>query len=180
MLSLRDPYVRLALLSHLARYAAEGPGEALEAAGIRARQAAQLRELKAMDLIALADHPGFPIALNCDLAKLDTALRFVSRLNQARSLELYFIKNGASSRMMRRLFKLSKRATHRRRLEHGCWCASGRLRLPEGDMRERIIRAWFYEEHQDIRVRYYLLHRSFPEFSMAVLEAVVRADEYES
>jgi hypothetical protein len=148
----------------------------LSAAGIHEDQIEKLRELKAMDLIHLADMHGFPIGVTFELERLESALRTVAMLNRAKSLELYFVRNGASSRMMHTLFKTRHKATRMRRREHGCWLPPGRARLPRRSLRDRIIRLWSAIEDTDPRIRYYTLHRSFPDIPIAVLEAVVLAE----
>jgi hypothetical protein len=178
MLTLRDPHVRLVLLSHFAARAASGEKSDLQAAGIHGDQITRLLELNTMDLIALAEMPTFSIAVAFELDRLEAALRTASMLSQARSLEAYFIKNGASSRMMYALFKSRKVLTRQRRREQGCWMPPGRTRLPERALREQILRVWCSIKQRDSRLRYYLLHRSFPHVAIAVLEAVILADDH--
>ena len=59
----------------------------------------------------------------------------------------------------------------------------GRRPLPAKEVREQIVRVWnavnSANPRDDLRLRYYLLHRSFPELAIATLEAVIRADEGE-
>jgi len=176
MLSLRDPHVRLVLLSHIASRAAAGAVSELSAAGIHEDQVAKLRELKAMDLINLADMHDFPIGITFELARLEAALRGVAMLSRAKSLELYFVRNGASTRMMHRLFKTQHKITRKRRREHGAVLPPGRARLPGRALRDRILRVWFSLDDRDARIRYFMLHRAFPDLAIAVLEAVIRSE----
>ena len=176
MLPLRDPHVRLVLLSHIASRAAAGAAAELNAAGIEDEQVEKLRELKAMDLINLADMHGFPIGVTFELVRLEAALRGVAMLNRAKSLELYFVRNGASSRMMHTLFKTKHKATRERRKEQGAWLPPGRARLPRGALRDRIVRVWLSIKESDARIRYYLLHRSFHDIPIAVLEGVILSE----
>jgi len=173
MLPLRDPHVRLVLLSHIVSRAAAGATAELSAAGIHEDQVGKLRELNAMDLINLADMHGFPIGVTFELVRLEASLRTLSMLNHAKSLELYFVRNGASSRMMHTLFKTRHKATRKRRQEHGAWLPPGRARLPRRSLRDRIVRVWFSIKDRDARIRYYMLHCSFPDIPIAVLEAVI-------
>ena len=115
MLPLSDPHVRLVLLGHIASRAAAGATAELSAAGILQDQLGRLRELSAMDLINLANMRAFPIGVTFELSRLEGALRSVSMLNRAKAIELYFIRNGASSRMMHALFKSRHKATRTRR-----------------------------------------------------------------
>lgn len=177
MLPLRDPQVRLVLLSHLATWAAEGAVADLEAAGIRPPQIARLQRLTAMDLIALAEQAAFTINVSFELERLEGVLSFVSRLSRARELEIYFLRNGASVRMMRRLFKSSDVATFRKRRELGYRGPSGRPRSLPSSLRDQILRKWWSIRQRDLRARYYLLHRDFPQLSIAMLERVVLRSE---
>ena len=176
MLPLSDPHVRLVLLSHIASRAAAGATAELSAAGMLQDQLGRLLELSAMDLINLANMRAFPIGVTFELGRLEGALRSVSMLNRAKALELYFIRNGASSRMMHALFKSRHKATRTRRRESGAWLPPGRMRLPNRSGRDRILRVWFSIKDEDPRMRYHILHRAFPDMTIAVLEAVILAE----
>jgi hypothetical protein len=179
MLPLLDPQVRLVLLNHVAaRLAGARPGD-LRAAGIENEQLARLRELSALDLHRLAAMRDVRIGVAFDTGRLEAGLRAVALIGEAKALEAYFIRHGASWQMMRTLFKVRRKATLERRRECGAWRASGRFVLPDEATRERIFRAWVAIEDPSPRVRYYRLHRAFPHVAIAALEAVVREWEAE-
>lgn len=173
MLPLLDAQVRLVLLNHVAVQLAESEPSALQAAGIDAEQIAGMRQLSVADLNRLAAMRGFDISVALDAAGLKASLRTVARINEARELERYFIRNGASCRMMGELFSVRHKVTLRHRREYGVPRSSGRLRLPDHGTRERIYRAWFALRESDPRLRYYRLHQTYPDHPIAVLEAVV-------
>ena len=174
MLPLFDAQVRLVLLNHVAMRLAEAEPTALHAAGIENEQLARLRQLSALDLNRLAAMRDLTIGVAFDAAGLNAGLRAVALVNEAKALEAYFIRHGASWQMMSALFKIRRKVTLKRRRDCGAWRSSGRLPLPALTTRERIFRAWLAIEDPSLRVRYYRLHQLFPQLSIAVLEAVLR------
>lgn len=177
MLPLLDAQVRLVLLNHVAVRLAEAGTTDLNAAGIETEQLVRLRQLSAIDLNRLAAMRDLTIGVAFDAAGLSAGLRAVALVNEAQALEAYFIRNGASWQMMSRLFKIRRKVTLKRRRDCGAWRPSGRLPLPDYPVRERIFRAWLALGDPNPRVRYYGLHQAFAQFSIAVLEAVVREFE---
>jgi hypothetical protein len=162
MLPLLDTQVRLVLLNHVAVRLAEAQPDELHAAGIENEQLARLRQLSALDLNRLATMRELTIGVTFDAAELTAGLRTVSLVNEAKALEAYFIRHGASWQMMSALFKIRRKVTLRRRRDCGAWRPSGRFPLPDTALRERIYRAWHAIEDPDPRVRYYRLHQAFP------------------
>lgn len=177
MLPLLDPQLRLVLLNHVAmRFTEAGPAE-LSAAGIDTEQLARLRQLSALDFNRLAAMSDLTIRVAFDAAELKARLGALARVNEAKALEVYFIRNGASWQMMNALFKIRQKVTLKRRRDYGAWRPSGRLALPDHSKRERIFRVWLAIEDPNPRERYYRLHQAFPQLSIAVLDAVVREFE---
>jgi hypothetical protein len=179
MLPLFDPQVRLVLLSHVAVRLAEAEPAALHAAGIEIEQLAHLRQLSALDLNRLAAMRDLTIGVAFDAAGLSAGLRAVAIVNEAKALEAYFIRHGASWQMMSALFKIRRKLTLKRRREYGAWRRSGRIPLPVLATRERIFRAWLAIDDPSLRDRFFRLHQLFPQFPIAVLEAVLRDFELE-
>lgn len=174
MLPLLDTQVRLVLLNHVAVRLAEAKPDELHAAGIANEQLVRLRELSALDLNRLATMRDLGIGVAFDAAGLNAGLRAVSLVNEAKALEAYFIRHGASWQMMKALFKIRRKVTLKRRQESGAWRPGGRIPLPDKAQRQRIYRVWTSIEDPNPRVRYFRLHQAFPKLSIAVLEAVVR------
>jgi hypothetical protein len=177
MLTLLDAQVRLVLLNHVAVRLAEAEPTELHAAGIDTEQLVRLQQLSALDLNRLAAMRDLTIGIAFDATGLNAGLRAVALVNEAKALEAYFIRNGASWQMMSALFKIRRKVTLKRRRDCGAWRPSGRLPLPDYTTRERIFRAWLALEDPNPRVRYYGLHQAFPQRSIAILEAVVREFE---
>jgi hypothetical protein len=173
MLPLRDPQLRLVLLNHIAVRLSAGDPADLHSAGIESEQLARLRELSAIDLSRLAAMRELGMGVALDNGGLKAGLRAISLIKEAQALEAYFIRHGASWRMMATLFKMRHKLTLQRRREVGAWRPPGRPPLPDLITRERIYRAWRAIEVRNPRVRYYQLHQTFPHVPIAVLAAVV-------
>ena len=177
MLPLADAHIRLVLLHHVAVRLAQASLGELQAAGIETEQAERLRHLSPLDLHRLAAMRDLTIGVALDAAGLKAGLRAVALANEARAQEDYFIRHGASSRLISTLFKIRRKVTLQRRRDMGAWRPAGRVRLPDDTTRERVYRVWLGMEAVAPRVRYYRLHQAFPKLPIAVLEAVVRAFE---
>jgi hypothetical protein len=177
MLLLLDSQVRLVLLNHVAVRLAEGEPTALHAAGIDTEQIARLRKLSALDLNRLAAMRDFGIGVAFDAPGLKAGLRAVALANEVKTMEAYFISNGASCRMMSEFFKIRRKVTLNRRRNCGAVRPSGRVPLPDCETREHIYRAWLNLKEIIPRERYYRLHQAFPHFAIAILEASVQEGE---
>ena len=149
----------------------------MHAAGIEREQLAHLRQLSALDLSRLAAMRTLTIGVIFDGTALTAGLRAVTLVNEAKALETYFIRHGASTRLMSALFKIRRKLTLKRRRDIGARRPAGRVRLPNYATRERIYQAWRVIADPACRVRYYRLHQEFPHIPIAVLEAVVREFE---
>jgi hypothetical protein len=179
MLPLHDTHVRLVLLNHIAVQLSGTDAEELRAAGIEADLLEHIKGLSAADLHRLASMRGPMLAVRIDAEKLKEALRALALSNEAKTQETYFIRNGASWSLMRKLFKVRHKLTLQRRRELGVRRPPGRLQLPDPAMRERIGRVWSAASDLQPRARYYKLHQSFPTLSLEVLEIVVAEFERE-
>ena len=115
MLLLQDTQVRLFLLNHVTVRLVEAPLDELHAAGIENEQLAHLRQLSAVDLSRLAAMRSLTIGVVFDGAALKAGLRAVALVNEAKTLETYFIRHGASTHLMSALFKVRRKLTLKRR-----------------------------------------------------------------
>lgn len=179
MLPLRDTQLRLVLLNHIAVRLSESDTAELQSAGIESDQLIRLRQLSAVDLSRLAAMRELNIEVAVDNGGLKAGLRAVSLVNEAKALETYFLRHGASWQMMSALFKMRRKLALKRRRELGAWRPPGRIALPNLTTRERIFRAWLALDDPNPRARYYQLHQTFPQFTIAVLAAVVQEFEAE-
>ena len=169
MLPLQDAQVRLVLLNHVTVRLADAALDELHAAGIEMEQLAHLSRLAAMRSLT--------IGVAFDGAALKAGLRAVALVTEAKALETYFIRHGASTHLMSALFKLRRKLTLKRRRDLDARRPAGRVRLPDYATRERIYQAWRAITDPAPRVRYYRLHQEFQHVPIAVLEAVVREFE---
>ena len=112
-----------------------------------------------------------------DGASLDASLRAIQIIREAKELEAYFIRYGASVEMMRSLFKVRRNVTLERRREYGVKRPSGRIPQLDRSLCARICRAWASLKETNLRLRYFQLHQAFQEFPIAVLAAVVAESE---
>lgn len=177
MLPLNNPQIRLALLNHVAVKLGEGDVAALERAGIDSELLAHLREISAIDLNRLAKMRELMIGVAFKSGGVAASLRRAALVDDAKALEAYFIRNGATCQMMSALFKIGRKVTLKRRREAGAWRRRGRLALPDSSTRKRIFCAWLAITDPNPRTRYYRLHQRFTHFSIALLAAVVRQFE---
>ena len=141
MLHLHDIQVRLVVLNHVTVRLADGEVAELNAAGIEIEQLSHLRQLSALDLSRLAAMRSLTIGIAFDSAELKVGLRAVALGNEAKALETYFIRHGASTQLMSALFKMRRKLTLKRRRDLGARRPAGRVRLPDYLLREQIYRA---------------------------------------
>lgn len=174
VLPLVDPHLRLTFLAHLAQRLARGEAVALSAAGFLDRHLQDLRVLSALDLSRLAGVRALGIEVCVDGNGLEEGLRLLALMRDARALEEYFIRNGASARMMHLLFSMRQKSTLAKRRELGGFLPRGGVQLPDSGVREHIVSEWRLLRDPDPRTTYLRLHRVFPELTIAALEAVIR------
>lgn len=180
MIVIRDQQLRLMLLAHLIRElqrTAQERGPVPE--GFTREQVEELRALSSAELVKLAEMPEPRFAIQIDAGSLEHGLRQVDYLNKrSRQLE-YFIRNGATSNMLTKLFKISSAdVTLKRRLFSGTSSSLRRPSMPPHPMRERITNRWFEirkgKESEPLRADdYEALHREFPQYTFATLWAVI-------
>jgi hypothetical protein len=180
MIYIRDPQLRLLMLAHLIReLQQEGAKHAPPPAGLTEQQADELRTLTSDELIRLAEMPDPRVAIAIDAGSFEHGLRQVDYLGKrSRQLE-FFIRHGATSNMLTKLFKISSAdVTLKRRLLSGAPSSLRRPAMPSHTVREQIQKRWFEvrkgksgepERAED----YEELHVDFPSHTFATLWAVV-------
>ena len=180
MIYIRDPQLRLLMLAHLVReLQQEGAPKTAPPNGLTVEQAAELRHLSTDALVRLSEMLEPRVAISIDAGSIDHGLRQVDYLSKrSRQLE-YFIKNGATSTMLTKLFKISSAdVTLKRRLFTGTASSLRRPTMPAHAVRERIQARWFEirkgKEREPERAEdYEALHRDFSNETFATLYAVV-------
>lgn len=179
MLEVTDPQVRTVLLHHVSQRSLQVDAAELLRAGLSSAPLKMLRRLSVHELERLACTHAVRISIVLDAQALEGALRKVTLVDEALEVQTYFVRHGASVRLMAALFKMSRNSTHRLRREFGVMHPSGQLALPHPDERSRILRSWRATKDLEPRQRYLRLHQSFSVHPIGALELVIQqADEW--
>ena len=180
MIVIRDQQLRLLVLAQLIRELKSKESEqAPTPDGFNEQQIAQLQALSSSELVQLAEMTEPRVAIQIDAGSLEHGLRQVGYLNKrSRQLE-HFIRHGATSNMLTKLFKVSSAdVTLKRRLFAGTSPLLRRPAMPPHNIREKIQQRW-HEIRKDKKGEperaedYELLHADFPKNTYATLYAVV-------
>lgn len=171
-----DVQLRLVLLQHAAeRFSPDNP-RAVRGPAPDATLLARLQQLTALEMSTLAAMRQPLVRIELDEKGLQSGLRLLEGVIQAKAMETYFIRHGASRRMMHVLFSVSYSVTYRRRRAYGVPAPKSRFSLPAIELCERIWRTWHGLSTAPLRHAYYQLHLTYPQFSIALLEAVVKEE----
>jgi hypothetical protein len=176
----RDQQLRLLLLAQLIREVKAAQAEqAPTPDGFNDDQVAQLQALSSAELVQLAEMTEPRVAIQIDAGSLEHGLRQVGYLNKRSKQLEYFIRHGATSSMLTKLFKISSAdVTLKRRLFAGTSPLLRRPAMPSNAVRERIQVRW-HEIRKDKKGEperaedYEELHADFPQNTFATLYAVV-------
>ena len=180
MIVIRDQQLRLLVLAQLIRELQVREGEpAPTPEGFTPEQVAELQALSSAELVKLSEMTEPRVAIQIDAGSLEHGLRQVDYLNKrSRQLE-HFIRHGATSNMLTKLFKISSAdVTLKRRLFAGTSPLLRRPAMPPHAVREQIQARWFEirkgKEREPLRAEdYEALHADFPTCTYATLWAVV-------
>ncbi len=177
MFALQDPALRLALLGHVTSGMGATRAQKIEESGVLAAQRRALRQLSAAELCELAAMRGVTIDVVLDSESLTRGLRALRAAQTQRAIETYFIQHGASTRLIRQLFKIRRSVTLARRRELAAARPMGRVALPNHATRDKIHQVWHALGASAPLARYYALHQAFPHCAIAALETVIREFE---
>ena len=180
MIVIRDQQLRLLVLAQLIReLQAAATDKAPAPAGFSDKQIEELSALSSAELVQLSEMTEPRVAVQIDAGSLEHGLRQVDYLNKrSRQLE-YFIRNGATSNMLTKLFKISSAdVTLKRRLFAGTSSLLRRPAMPPHPVRELIQKRYFEirkgKEREPVRAEdYEALHYDHPQHTFATLWAVV-------
>ena len=180
MIVIRDQQLRLLVLGQLIReLRQETEQKAPAPEGFTDKQMEELRSLSSEELVQLSEMTDPRVAIEIDAGSLEHGLRQVDYLNKrSRQLE-YFIRHGATSNMLTKLFRISSAdVTLKRRLFAGTSSLLRRPAMPPHAVREQIQKRWFEirkgKESEPIRAEdYEELHHDFQRHTFATLWAVV-------
>src|SRR4051812_27919893 len=180
MIVIHDQQLRLLVLAQLVRDLQNAAQErSPPPAGFTEQQVEELRSLSTAELVKLSEMTEPRVAVEIDAGSLEHGLRQVGYLSKrSRQLE-YFIRHGATSNMLTKLFRISSAdVTLKRRLFAGTSSLLRRPAMPPHPVRELIQKRWFDirkgKEHDPIRAEdYEALHHDHPQHTFATLWAVV-------
>jgi hypothetical protein len=177
MFVIKDQQLRLLVLAHLIREL-KASGKDLPG-GLTGQQITELQALTSTELVKLSEMADPRVAIQIDAGSLEHGLRQVDYLGKrSRQLE-YFIRHGATSNMLTKLFRISSAdVTLKRRLFHGTASSLRRPSMPPHPVRELIQERWFEirkgkQSEPERAEDYEELHQHFPLLTFATLYAVV-------
>lgn len=184
MIEIRDQQLRLLVLAHLIRELQKSAAESRPAPpGLTDSQFEELRALTTDDLVRLSELQEPRVAVQIDAGSFEHGLRQVGYIGKrSRQIE-HFIRHGATSAMLSRLFRISSTdVTLKRRLFAGTHEKLRRPAMPAPAVREAIQKRWWEirkgKEREPFRAEdYEALHADFPSHTYATLWAVVHEFE---
>src|SRR6478609_7300994 len=178
MFVIRDQQLRLLVLAHLIREM-KGSAQGTLPGGLTERQITDLQALTSAELVKLSQMTEPRVAVQIDAGSLEHRLRQVDYLGKrSRQLE-FFIRHGATSNMLTKLFRISSAdVTLKRRLFSGTASSLRRPAMPPHPVRELIQQRWHEvrkgkQEEPERAEDYEQLHLHFPLLTFATLYAVV-------
>ena len=180
MIEIRDQQLRLLVLAHLIRELQRSAEESRPAPpGLTDTQFAELRGLSTDDLVRLSEMQEPRVAVHIDAGSFEHGLRQVGYIGKrSRQIE-HFIRHGATSAMLAKLFRISSTdVTLKRRLFAGTHEKLRRPAMPAPAVREAIQKRWWEirkgKEREPMRAEdYEALHADFPAQTYATLWAVI-------
>jgi hypothetical protein len=178
MFVIRDQQLRLLVLAQIIREL-KGAEQGTLPSGLTEQHMIDLQALTSSELVKLSEMTEPRVAIQIDAGSLDHGLRQVDYLGKrSRQLE-FFIRHGATSNMLTKLFRISSAdVTLKRRLFSGTASSLRRPSMPPHPIRELIQKCWFgirkgKEREPERAEDYEELHLHFPLLTFATLYAVV-------
>jgi hypothetical protein len=187
MIVIHDQQLRLLVLAQLIRELKDQgeEGSFTPPPGFTEKQIAELQALSSAELVKLSEMTEPRVAIQIDAGSLEHGLRQVDYLTK-RSKQLdYFIRHGATSNMLSKLFRVSSAdVTLKRRLFAGTSPLLRRPAMPPHPVREQIQKRYFEirkgKEREPVRAEdYEELHREFSQHTFATLWAVVHEFDHD-
>ena len=171
-----DQLMLVALLVTLARdnaiaFPTVAPGRAPEESLLK-----RLAQLSLTEIHRLAERGALKLVVHYDGDQVAWSLQAAARKHAEQALLQYFVRHGAPRALLRELFRVSRERIQAVREDLRLVPVHGRPKLPQVREREAIVTAWsqLASTDADARARYHALHRRFPRYSIAALDAVLR------
>lgn len=136
----------------------------------------RLAELSLAELRRLAEDGALELVVRYDGNRIAWSLQAAARRHAEQALLEYFVRHGAPRLLLRELFRISRAHIDSVRKALRLRSTQGRPKLPHAREREAIVARWsaLSETALDARTRYREIHRAFPRYSIAALDAVLR------
>lgn len=184
MIEIRDQQLRLLVLAHLIRELQKSAEESRPPPpGLTDAQFEELRALSTDDLVRLSEMQEPRVAVQIDAGSFEHGLRQVGYIGRRSKQIEHFVRHGATSAMLTKLFRISSTdVTLKRRLFAGTHEKLRRPAMPAPAVREAIQKRWWEirkgKEREPLRPEEYeALHADFPVHTYATLWAVVHEFE---
>jgi hypothetical protein len=174
-----DPALKLAILAHMIEKIDGGGLDELLAAGVSPAFIDDLRRRQARDVGHAARQAICRVEVIVDTAQVQQCFDRIDQTRRDEQIKEYFIRHGASSTLLRNLFKLSKSAVNELRQALGLEQETpvGRPRLPEEAVRDQIHVVWQQirtaKPHASTREQFHQLHQRLNEHHPNVLWAAI-------
>lgn len=163
--------ILVAIFQHLLALAEDGELEILQDCGFDARQIERLKRLSVSELGKLAGFPIFAVA--CDGTAIDRALKLAEVRQADAELQAEFLRRGATSPLMRELFRIDRNRVTQMRVALGIKLPKGRPVLPPEKIQGQVWLAWHASQDMEPRRRWLALADQFPELGLGTLFHVV-------
>lgn len=176
MLQITNPIIKRLALEDIVEQIDENMDELLQA-GFSPDFLDALRHRPARDLIRLANAPRLTIRLVIDEQEIASHLNQLDRVRSDTLLLEYFVKNGASVRMICDFFWLPAESVRALRAQLLPPEASARGKMPATDVRDEIHRHWHRISSEmpcaASREKLYKLHQAWPALRIDTLCSVL-------
>jgi hypothetical protein len=171
-----DKAIAMALITRAVEITATGQPEAIQHllhSGFRPEDLDMLRRMPISDVQHLAGFREPLFAIKVRAQNMRRALDGLNRRHAAMELQQEFLYRGASYRMMRAIFGVSREQVRNMLAALGLPANQKRKPLPDNEERIRIVQAW-ERTTGGMAERYIELNNQFPRLSMSVLWTVTQ------
>lgn len=179
-----DPALKQAILAHMIEKIDSGRLDELLAAGVHPSFLDDLRHRQARDVGHAARQAICRVEVCIDPKQVKTCFDRIDQNRRDEQIKEHLVRHGASSTLLRILFKLSKATVNELRQTLGLEqdTLAGRPRMPEESVRDQIHGVWHQIQkstpHASLREQFFQLHQQFSVLHPNVVWAAV--EEYDA
>lgn len=157
---------------YLIELAESGEIDQLVAAGFSPETISALRQMTVSDLNSLASSVGM-MSLVINVPRFESAMAARSRrINESQDLA-YLAKAGATALLLSEIFRISLAEAEAHLATLTTEKRTGRPSMPDAATRDAIHQWWAVNQSLPTRRRWIALHKTWPQFSLASLYAVI-------